>query len=124
MSNILKFKNLLAFSSFCLTCGIFFENISWAKQDELSATYVNTLNNKGWMFNNVFDSTSKEYVEFASKDHATTLELGAGKGATAAELVNKRISLKNNSEVFINELSEEHLKIAVNEYPVLKNKKV
>ena len=117
MDNIQKFKLLFSIIIFCITI-----NTTYAKQD--IPTTVDTVNQIGWMFTGVFDNISNAYIEFAAKDPYPTLELGAGRGATAAELVKKRKFFKNNSEIVVNELSTTHLEMAAKEYPVLQEKMV
>jgi ubiquinone/menaquinone biosynthesis C-methylase UbiE len=86
-----------------------------------NVTFVKTTNDKGWTFTDIFDEFSKEYVSFSTKDPNPTLEIGAGRAATAAVLVKQRQSIKNSAKVVINDLSDEHFKDALAEYPQLKN---
>src|SRR5579871_737295 len=70
-------------------------------------TFVKTTNDRGWTFTDIFDEFSKEYVFFSTKDPNPTLEIGAGRAATAAVLVKQRQSIKNSAKVVINDLSDE-----------------
>jgi SAM-dependent methyltransferase len=81
---------------------------------------IKTENKMGTTFTSVFDSISKAYIEFAAQDFNPTLELGAGRGVTAAELVKKRKYFQNNTLVIVNDLSKKHLADAIKEHPYLK----
>lgn len=108
---------------FCFVYALFISTNTAYAQEKLN-TFVKTGNETGWTFNGVYDKFSQAYVDYASQDNNASLELGAGRGATAAALVEKRNALNNNAELIINDLSSGHLIDAKAKYPILNQKNV
>lgn len=95
-----------------------------AVAQEKMDTIVKTDNETGWTFRGVYDKFSQTYVDFASQDSNASLELGAGRGATAAALVERKKILGNQAKLIVNDLSSGHLDEAIAAYPILNQKNV
>jgi SAM-dependent methyltransferase len=86
-----------------------------------------TVNQRGWIFTQVVDPISQAYVQYATHDPYSTLEIGFGGGATAAELLKGQLGQLNDRDehsIYLNDLSNDVIAHAMQVHPELNHPRV